>query len=156
MELAETPLVLGDQGRLERPAGGLLHQVPRARVEVGAVPCESSSKFRGRGRLRFGLLYSRRLVFGNVRCSRLPRLLLSSLRLRLLHFVLPSASHRRLVDRAGMRARTLTLGSAGKLFALTGWRVGWAYADCGPGARAAPPGGGLPPPFNPRFRLPNC
>ena len=48
------------------------------------------------------------------------------------------AAHLRLVDRAGMRARTLTLGSAGKLFALTGWRVGWIYADASPGARAAP------------------
>ena len=38
------------------------------------------------------------------------------------------AAHLRLVDRAGMRARTLTLGSAGKLFALTGWRVGWVGA----------------------------
>lgn len=33
--------------------------------------------------------------------------------------------HRRVADLPGMRERTLTVGSAGKLFACTGWRVGW-------------------------------
>mmetsp|Transcript_91255 Transcript_91255/g.261182 ORF Transcript_91255/g.261182 Transcript_91255/m.261182 type:complete len:416 (-) Transcript_91255:191-1438(-) len=33
--------------------------------------------------------------------------------------------HRRLADIEGMRERTLTFGSAGKLFCCTGWRVGW-------------------------------
>ena len=32
----------------------------------------------------------------------------------------------RLADVDGMRERTITLGSGGKLFALTGWRVAWA------------------------------
>jgi aspartate/methionine/tyrosine aminotransferase len=26
-----------------------------------------------------------------------------------------------------MRERTITVGSGGKLFGLTGWRVAWAY-----------------------------
>ncbi|MVN86378.1 aminotransferase class I/II-fold pyridoxal phosphate-dependent enzyme [Deinococcus sp. HMF7620] len=29
----------------------------------------------------------------------------------------------------GMRERTITIGSAGKLFSVTGWRVGWAVAS---------------------------
>ena len=33
--------------------------------------------------------------------------------------------HRRLADEPGMRDRTLTVGSASKMFSLTGWRVGW-------------------------------
>ncbi len=35
--------------------------------------------------------------------------------------------HMRLSDQPGMRERTITLGSGGKLFSLTGWRVAWAY-----------------------------
>jgi N-succinyldiaminopimelate aminotransferase len=31
----------------------------------------------------------------------------------------------RLADFPGMRQRTLTVGTASKLFSLTGWRVGW-------------------------------
>ena len=42
------------------------------------------------------------------------------------HCVFSGAAHRRLADVDGMRARTITLGSGGKLFALTGWRVAWA------------------------------
>lgn len=38
----------------------------------------------------------------------------------------PSAHHVRLADQPGMRDRTCTIGSAGKLFSLTGWRVAWA------------------------------
>ena len=34
--------------------------------------------------------------------------------------------HLRLADAEGMRERTITLGSGGKLFSLTGWRVAWA------------------------------
>ncbi|EGD72300.1 aminotransferase class I and II [Salpingoeca rosetta] len=34
-------------------------------------------------------------------------------------------THRRLADLPGMRERTLTLGSASKMFSLTGWRIGW-------------------------------
>ena len=37
------------------------------------------------------------------------------------------ARHLRLADQPGMAERTVTLGSGGKLFALTGWRVAWAY-----------------------------
>lgn len=33
--------------------------------------------------------------------------------------------HLRLADIPGMESRTLTVGSASKLFSLTGWRVGW-------------------------------
>jgi N-succinyldiaminopimelate aminotransferase len=40
------------------------------------------------------------------------------------HAVFPGAMHRRLADR--MPDRTISLSSAGKLFSLTGWRVGWA------------------------------
>ena len=47
------------------------------------------------------------------------------------------AAHNRLVDVPGMRERTITLGSGGKLFALTGWRVAWAY---GPSALIGPIG----------------
>ena len=37
----------------------------------------------------------------------------------------PSATHLRLANQPGMRDRTCTISSAGKLFSLTGWRVGW-------------------------------
>lgn len=45
------------------------------------------------------------------------------------HCIFPnsSRSHLRLADVEGMAERTITLGSGGKLFALTGWRVAWAY-----------------------------
>lgn len=33
--------------------------------------------------------------------------------------------HRRLADLDGMAQRTLTLGTASKMFSITGWRVGW-------------------------------
>ncbi|MGC6401395.1 aminotransferase [Sphingomonas sp. FW199] len=36
--------------------------------------------------------------------------------------------HRPLMTEAGMRERTVKIGSAGKLFALTGWKVGWLCA----------------------------
>lgn len=39
-----------------------------------------------------------------------------------------NGEHRRLADAKGMFERTITLSSAGKLFSLTGWRVGWALA----------------------------
>ena len=35
--------------------------------------------------------------------------------------------HLQLANEPGMRERTITLGSGGKLFALTGWRTAWAY-----------------------------
>lgn len=37
--------------------------------------------------------------------------------------------HRPLLGRPGMAARTVKIGSAGKIFALTGWKVGWVVAD---------------------------
>lgn len=35
--------------------------------------------------------------------------------------------HLRMVDMEGMKNKTITVCSAGKLFSLTGWRVGWCY-----------------------------
>lgn len=46
-------------------------------------------------------------------------------------------THRRLADEPGMRERTITVSSGGKLFSLTGWRVAWA---CGPAALVGPLG----------------
>jgi N-succinyldiaminopimelate aminotransferase len=56
------------------------------------------------------------------------------------HCVFPSAlsappRHLQLAAEPGMRERTITIGSGGKLFALTGWRVAWAY---GPAALIQP------------------
>jgi N-succinyldiaminopimelate aminotransferase len=42
------------------------------------------------------------------------------------HIVFDGAEHTRLATLPGMRWRTLTLGSAGKTFSCTGWRIGWA------------------------------
>ena len=38
------------------------------------------------------------------------------------------ARHRSLMDLPGMRERTVKIGSAGKIFGLTGWKVGWMCA----------------------------
>ena len=46
------------------------------------------------------------------------------------HCIFPSrdsVTHLQLANEPGMRERTITMGSGGKLFALTGWRVAWAY-----------------------------
>jgi N-succinyldiaminopimelate aminotransferase len=47
--------------------------------------------------------------------------------------------HAYLATLPGMRGRTLTLGSLGKMFSVTGWKVGWAAgpADLTAGVRAA-------------------
>lgn len=38
--------------------------------------------------------------------------------------------HLRICDEPGMWERTLTVGSASKMFSVTGWRVGWLYTGC--------------------------
>ncbi len=42
--------------------------------------------------------------------------------------VYDGARHRSLMDYPGMRERTVKIGSAGKIFGLTGWKVGWTCA----------------------------
>jgi N-succinyldiaminopimelate aminotransferase len=42
--------------------------------------------------------------------------------------VLDGRVHRPLIGRPGMAERTIKIGSAGKMFALTGWKVGWLAA----------------------------
>ena len=44
------------------------------------------------------------------------------------HVVFDGAVHRSLMTLPGMRDRTVKIGSAGKIFSLTGWKVGWMCA----------------------------
>jgi aspartate/methionine/tyrosine aminotransferase len=44
------------------------------------------------------------------------------------HVVFDGAVHLPLMARPGMAERTVKIGSAGKIFALTGWKVGWVIA----------------------------
>ncbi|MES2288750.1 MAG: aminotransferase [Pseudomonadota bacterium] len=44
------------------------------------------------------------------------------------HLVFDGARHVPLMAEPGMRERTIKIGSAGKIFALTGWKVGWICA----------------------------
>ncbi len=44
------------------------------------------------------------------------------------HVVYDGARHTPLMAMPGMRDRTIKIGSAGKIFALTGWKVGWMCA----------------------------
>lgn len=44
------------------------------------------------------------------------------------HIVFDGAAHRSLLSLPGLRERTVKIGSAGKIFALTGWKVGWTCA----------------------------
>lgn len=43
--------------------------------------------------------------------------------------VYDGAAHRSLMTFPGMRERTVKIGSAGKIFGLTGWKVGWMCAS---------------------------
>jgi N-succinyldiaminopimelate aminotransferase len=51
------------------------------------------------------------------------------------HLVFDGRVHRPLAALPGMRERTVKVGSAGKIFSLTGWKVGWILA---PAALAGP------------------
>jgi N-succinyldiaminopimelate aminotransferase len=44
------------------------------------------------------------------------------------HVTFDGARHQPLMAMPGMRERTVKVGSAGKIFALTGWKVGWLCA----------------------------
>ncbi|MFG3358762.1 pyridoxal phosphate-dependent aminotransferase [Streptomyces griseofuscus] len=44
------------------------------------------------------------------------------------HLVFDAAEHLPLASVPGMRERTVTIGSAGKTFSFTGWKVGWVTA----------------------------
>ncbi|MFJ6706156.1 MULTISPECIES: pyridoxal phosphate-dependent aminotransferase [unclassified Streptomyces] len=44
------------------------------------------------------------------------------------HLVFDDAGHLPLATLPGMRERTVTIGSAGKTFSFTGWKVGWVTA----------------------------
>lgn len=44
------------------------------------------------------------------------------------HVVFDGRHHRSLMAQPGMRDRTVKIGSAGKIFSLTGWKVGWMCA----------------------------
>ena len=45
------------------------------------------------------------------------------------HVVFDGACHEPLMAMPGMRERTIKIGSAGKIFSLTGWKVGFVMAD---------------------------
>ncbi|MEU6243474.1 pyridoxal phosphate-dependent aminotransferase [Streptomyces sp. NPDC047024] len=45
------------------------------------------------------------------------------------HLVFDDAEHIPLASFPGMRERTVTIGSAGKTFSFTGWKVGWVTAS---------------------------
>jgi N-succinyldiaminopimelate aminotransferase len=47
------------------------------------------------------------------------------------HVRFDQAVHRPLMAEPGMRERTVKIGSAGKIFSVTGWKVGWACAAPG-------------------------
>jgi aspartate/methionine/tyrosine aminotransferase len=44
------------------------------------------------------------------------------------HMRFDGAVHRPLIAEPGMRERTVKVGSAGKIFSMTGWKVGWTCA----------------------------
>lgn len=43
------------------------------------------------------------------------------------HLVFDDAQHIAIASLPGMFERTITIGSAGKTFGMTGWKIGWAY-----------------------------
>jgi N-succinyldiaminopimelate aminotransferase len=43
------------------------------------------------------------------------------------HLVFDDAEHIAIATLPGMFERTITIGSAGKTFGMTGWKIGWAY-----------------------------
>ncbi|MGW0122243.1 pyridoxal phosphate-dependent aminotransferase [Streptomyces sp. NPDC003327] len=45
------------------------------------------------------------------------------------HLVFDDAEHLPIASLPGMRERTVTIGSAGKTFSFTGWKVGWTTAS---------------------------
>jgi aspartate/methionine/tyrosine aminotransferase len=45
------------------------------------------------------------------------------------HLVFDGAAHHPLASLPGMAIRTLRIGSAGKMFSLTGWKVGWVMGS---------------------------
>ncbi|MFD3331510.1 pyridoxal phosphate-dependent aminotransferase [Streptomyces sp. NPDC058700] len=45
------------------------------------------------------------------------------------HLVFDGAEHLPIASLPGMRERTVTIGSAGKTFSFTGWKVGWVTAS---------------------------
>ncbi|WP_426403838.1 pyridoxal phosphate-dependent aminotransferase [Streptomyces sp. R-07] len=47
------------------------------------------------------------------------------------HLVFDDAEHLPIASLPGMRERTVTIGSAGKTFSFTGWKVGWITASPG-------------------------
>ena len=51
------------------------------------------------------------------------------------HIVFPPARHVPMATVPGMRERTVTFGSGGKTFSLTGWKVGWATGARRPDSR---------------------
>ena len=59
------------------------------------------------------------------------------------HLTFDGARHIPLMTLPGMRERTMRIGSAGKTFSLTGWKVGYVTA---PAALAAQRGEGAPEP----------
>jgi N-succinyldiaminopimelate aminotransferase len=45
------------------------------------------------------------------------------------HLTYDGRAHLPLMSRPGMRGRCVKIGSAGKIFSLTGWKVGWVVAE---------------------------
>jgi N-succinyldiaminopimelate aminotransferase len=45
------------------------------------------------------------------------------------HLTFDARAHTPMASLPGMRERTLTIGSAGKTFSVTGWKVGWVCAE---------------------------